>query len=303
MTRAAALKTSADSIRAVDYISLSDLDQAATAAKALCSVCHAKPRAAGGKMTSCLDCLRADVDVERQQREVLEAKVKEKGKSKAPATTKTCRSCKSPKALSKFAKHGLSETDIDTTARPASTPLQRSTSVSRRSRRDGQDKTLPATKACRACKVEKPLSSFSKHRLAKDGHRNDCKTCVKAERTKRRELTEAQRAADAAHRRKPHRRAVNRAAVRAWTQRNPMAARARRLLRKALKAGKVQQAEHCQAKDCSSTRRMEAHHADYSRPYVVVWLCAAHHRRAHWSGVLHLDESVPRRRARIPRLN
>ena len=47
MTRAATLKTSADSVRAVDYISLSDLDQVAKAAKALCSVCHAKPRAAG----------------------------------------------------------------------------------------------------------------------------------------------------------------------------------------------------------------------------------------------------------------
>ena len=47
MTRAATLKTSADSVRAVDYISLSDLDQVAKAARALCSVCHAKPRAAG----------------------------------------------------------------------------------------------------------------------------------------------------------------------------------------------------------------------------------------------------------------
>lgn len=245
MTRAAALKTSADSVRAVDYISLSDLDQAATAAKALCSVCHAKPRAAAGKLTRCLDCLQRDVEVERQQREVLEAKAKEKAKTKTPASTK----------------------------------------------------------ACRTCKISKPLSSFSKHRLSKDGHRHHCKRCAKAERVKRAELTEQQRIADVARRAKPHRRASNRAAVRAWTQRNPMAARARRLLRRALKAGKVQMAEHCQAKDCVSARRMEAHHADYSRPYVVVWLCAAHHRRAHWSGVLHLDESVPRRRARIPRLN
>ena len=144
-----------------------DLDQAATAAKAICCVCHAKPRAAGGKLTRCLDCLQRDVEVDRQQREVLEAKAKERAKSKTPAT-----------------------------------------------------------KACRACRVVKPLSSFSKYRLAKDGQRKDCKVCVKAEKTKRRELTDAQRAADAAHRRKPHRRAVNRAAVRAWTQRNPMAARA-----------------------------------------------------------------------------
>ena len=183
-------------------------------------------------------------------------------------------------------------------------PAEVDAEISCRSRRQGQPhKPLPGTKACRVCKVGKPLSSFSNHRLAKDGRRKDCKVCVKAEKTKRVELTEAQRVTDVARRAKPHRRAANRAAVRAWTARNPMAARARRLLRRALKAGKLQMAPHCQARDCTSTRRLEAHHADYHRPYVVVWLCAAHHRRAHWSGVLHLADGLPRRRARLPKLN
>lgn len=32
-------------------------------------------------------------------------------------------------------------------------------------------------KACNTCKVEKPLSEFHKHRLARDGHEPRCKSC------------------------------------------------------------------------------------------------------------------------------
>jgi hypothetical protein len=34
-----------------------------------CSVCGIKPRGCGGRLTRCLECLKADVDRERQQRE------------------------------------------------------------------------------------------------------------------------------------------------------------------------------------------------------------------------------------------
>jgi len=44
----------------------------------LCSVCEVKPPGAGGRLTRCLDCLKADVDRERQRRE---AKVREKTKT------------------------------------------------------------------------------------------------------------------------------------------------------------------------------------------------------------------------------
>ena len=43
----------------------------------------------------------------------------------------------------------------------------------------------PITKACRSCKKPKPFDQFTEHRLAKDGHRHNCKACVKAQRAKR----------------------------------------------------------------------------------------------------------------------
>jgi hypothetical protein len=98
-------------------------------------------------------------------------------------------------------------------------------------------------------------------------------------------------------------RAANRASVRAWSARNPMAPRARRLLRQVVKSGKVEVADRCQARGCTNTERLQGHHHEYSRPLAVTWLCPRHHRRAHWSGVLCLKDGVPRRRASVPKLN
>jgi hypothetical protein len=81
-----------------------------------------------------------------------------------------------------------------------------------------------------------------------------------------------------------------------------MAARARRLLRRAVKAGKVQITHHCQAHGCTATERLQGHHASYRSPLKVVWLCATCHRRAHSSGVLRVKRGVPRRRSRVPKL-
>jgi hypothetical protein len=41
----------------------------------------------------------------------------------------------------------------------------------------------PRGKPCRICKTSKPLDSFGKHRLTRNGHRDECKACVKAEHT------------------------------------------------------------------------------------------------------------------------
>jgi hypothetical protein len=49
----------------------------------------------------------------------------------------------------------------------------------------GHMKTPPTSKPCRSCNVSKPLDSFGKHQLTKDGRRHDCKVCARANRTKR----------------------------------------------------------------------------------------------------------------------
>ena len=45
--------------------------RAATVKVRLCSVCRVKSRGAGGRLARCLDCLKADVDRERQHREAI----------------------------------------------------------------------------------------------------------------------------------------------------------------------------------------------------------------------------------------
>jgi hypothetical protein len=57
------MKASDPSGRAVNVASLVVLDQPGE----LCTVCNIKPSAAAGRLSRCLDCLRADVDLERQQ--------------------------------------------------------------------------------------------------------------------------------------------------------------------------------------------------------------------------------------------
>lgn len=53
---------------------------------------------------------------------------------------------------------------------------------------------------------------------------------------------------------------------------------ARNILLKAVKAGRVKRPASCATCDASRT---EAHHADYSRPLDVIWLCRTCHSRLH----------------------
>lgn len=166
---------------------------------------------------------------------------------------------------------------------------------------DLKTKSLPATKVCRNCKVTKPLSAFSKHRLAKDGHRKDCALCVKLDRADRkREPTPAQiaRAKELAAR--PERRARNRAAVRDWSERNPLAARARSILRRAIRKGEITPPATCQIEGCD-VGQVVGHHADYLRPADVLFLCGRHHRRLHNGTALALKAGVRRHLKRLPR--
>ncbi len=65
--------------------------------------------------------------------------------------------------------------------------------------------------------------------------------------------------------------------LRDWKAKNPEAVRAHRLVHKALKCG-VLKRQPCRV--CGSAHS-EAHHADYSRPLAVDWLCRADHKAEH----------------------
>lgn len=62
-----------------------------------------------------------------------------------------------------------------------------------------------------------------------------------------------------------------------WRAKNPEKVEAHRLFRKAMKAGLLKKAP-CEV--CGDPK-VHAHHADYSRPLDVQWLCVFHHRKIH----------------------
>lgn len=171
----------------------------------------------------------------------------------------------------------------------------------RRVARAPEPETIPE-KRCRTCKKHKPLTAFAKHPLAKDGHRRDCKCCVKAGRQKKDPRPSALRTKQQRRARKtnPAVQARNRIAVANWTRRHPQAQRARVTLRKAVKRGEVKKASRCEFRGCSRTK-VEAHHPDYRHPLDVLWGCRQHHRRLHAGDPLKLKAGVDRKLARIPR--
>lgn len=156
-----------------------------------------------------------------------------------------------------------------------------------------------AEKTCRSCKLSKPLTEYAKHRLSRDGHRHDCRSCVKANKAKVKPKTpeqirrEKERAAEA------HRRAANRIAVKIWSENNPEAVAARRALHRAVAKGIVTPAPSCQVLNCTETR-IDGHHHNYSRPTQVLWLCRAHHRQLHAGRHLDFKAGVDRKLARLP---
>jgi len=53
---------------------------------------------------------------------------------------------------------------------------------------------------------------------------------------------------------------------------------------------------HMQRKPCWCGSRGEAHHPDYARPRLVIWMCRKHHRAFHqW-----INSLIPATRCRVP---
>ena len=135
-------------------------------------------------------------------------------------------------------------------------------------------------KTCFKCGVCQPLSEFYRHIAMADGHLNKCKACTKRDvLVHRRENSEKVRAYDRERSKDPLRVALNTAATAEYRARFPERYRANTAASNALRSGKVTKAPCwvCGGED------VEAHHADYSHPLDVVWLCPAHHREIHLS--------------------
>jgi hypothetical protein len=136
---------------------------------------------------------------------------------------------------------------------------------------------MTMTKRCFKCGATKPIGDFYVHRMMGDGHLNKCKECTKRDTAARYHAKwgEAQR-----RRRKrrddPAARERDRLTRLEYRKRPEVRAksRARYQVLLAIKRGDLVR-EPCVR--CGSTKLVEGHHHDYSKPLEVEWLCRACH--------------------------
>lgn len=114
-------------------------------------------------------------------------------------------------------------------------------------------------KACFKCGAEKPLTDFYKHPQMADGHLNKCKDCNRQDAKAHRDSNlEKVRAYDRA---------------RGYREKDPKRIKARNAARSLSRPSKCTK--------CESGENIEAHHPDYDKPKLVVWLCRPCHREIH----------------------
>lgn len=148
-------------------------------------------------------------------------------------------------------------------------------------------------KVCRECNVEQPLSEFYKHAAMGDGHLNKCKSCVKQRVNKHREENiEKAREYDRKRAMLPHRvqarmeyiqteqgKQSRKKSMEKYHVTYPMKYAAHVITGNAVRDKKIEKQTQCS--ECKSTKKIEAHHDDYTKPLEIRWLCNACHRAWH----------------------
>ncbi len=132
-------------------------------------------------------------------------------------------------------------------------------------------------KLCRDCGLRLPLDDFYRHHQMADGHLNVCRSCVCRNVRTRRAKDESVREYDRNRAKLPHRKALNRRVVKQYRADHPDRYKANTAVGNALRDGllKKEPCFFCEAEE------VHAHHADYSKPLDVKWLCVKCHRRLH----------------------
>lgn len=131
------------------------------------------------------------------------------------------------------------------------------------------------SKVCFKCGESKPLDSFYKHPAMGDGLLGKCKECTKKDARTHYAATRRVRSAYEQKRfQDPKRRAYVYEQGRKHRCKHPERYKARYIVSNAIRDGRLarQPCEVCGAK------RSQAHHADYSKPLEVRWLCFQCHR-------------------------
>ncbi len=154
-------------------------------------------------------------------------------------------------------------------------------------------------KKCFKCGKVKPLSEFYKHKQMLDGHLNKCKECARNDSlTNRWENIEKVREKDRNRQNSKERTYKNKERLKKMKETEPeryveMKRETQRKYRKrynektkahgsvhyAIATGRLINPKKCER--CGSVCFTQAHHEDYSKPLVVIWLCDSCHKKRH----------------------
>ena len=137
-------------------------------------------------------------------------------------------------------------------------------------------------KICSKCKSNKEPQQFYKGKRKPDGLKSQCKVCHCGGNIRTRDKDEHKKYNREFMRRTrvidPEKyRSRERLASRNRVKNNKTEARMK--LNSALKSRKIIKPEYCQ--QCNEKKRLTGHHADYSKPLEVEWLCYECHASRH----------------------
>jgi|ERR1041385_3145838 transposase-like protein len=159
-------------------------------------------------------------------------------------------------------------------------------------------------RTCTKCGAMKPLEEYARRGEDRSPQCKECgRTYAREYRRKNGDMLRAKDRARSDRNKTPEAKVRMKGYTKAWRRRNPEyrspsygkqygmvtpeARRAQQAVRRALLSGKIQRPETC-SRCGGSDSRIEASHADYSKPLEIRWLCASCHReedaRGHGKG-------------------
>ena len=123
-------------------------------------------------------------------------------------------------------------------------------------------------KPCPKCQKIKSIDNFGSNRATPDGYSCWCKNCKRTSQKTYRHKTVIE-----------SKMTHSLSLCQKYRRSNRQKMHANLLVHRALKSGKIDKPNHCTK--CFKKGVVEAHHADYSKPLDVTWLCVCCHKKIH----------------------
>lgn len=135
-------------------------------------------------------------------------------------------------------------------------------------------------KKCFKCEERKLESEFYAHPQMKDGLLGKCKECTKKDATNTRNANiDKVRAYDRERASLPHRKKIAGRITKEYRRKFPHRYKAMGKVGSALTSGKLERPDECEL--CMKSKKVLAHHDDYSKPLDVIWVCQPCHKQIH----------------------